>query len=65
MKVTDLRIEIEEKIVQAVVMAARRGVGLTCKQVLARTKVLCNRLNIGKGFKTFRAGKDWWQGVKK
>lgn len=58
-------VDVEAKIVKAVLMAARRGVGLTVKQVLTRTSSLCKRFSIGSGFKTFKAGKDWWAGVKR
>ncbi|XP_045210605.2 jerky protein homolog-like [Mercenaria mercenaria] len=57
--------DVERKIVDAVKMAARRGIGLTRKQVLARTNVLCRRMKIGSGYTNFTAGKDWWEGVKR
>ena len=56
--------EIENMIVDAVKMAARRGIGLTRKQVLRRTSVLCQRLDIGSRYANFKAGKDWWEGLK-
>ncbi|KAH3876171.1 hypothetical protein DPMN_000038 [Dreissena polymorpha] len=46
-------------------MASRRGIGLTRKQILARTNVLCKRTKIGSGHRNFVAGKDWWEGVKR
>ena len=46
-------------------MAARRGIGLTRKQVLLRTSVLCNRLEISSRYSNFKAGKDWWEGLKR
>ncbi|XP_045169801.2 uncharacterized protein LOC123532438 [Mercenaria mercenaria] len=46
-------------------MAARRGIGVTRKQVLMRTSVLCKRLRIGSGYPNFVAGKDWWEGVRR
>jgi hypothetical protein len=38
--------EVESKIVDSDKMAARRGIGLTRKQLLTRTKVLCQRMKI-------------------
>jgi hypothetical protein len=46
---------IEDKIVDAVKMAARRGIGLTRQQVLNRTLVLTKRMKIGGGFPNFKA----------
>lgn len=57
--------EIEEKIVHALKIAARRGIGLTRRQVLSRTNLLCKRMKIGSGYKKFKAGKDWFEGLKK
>ena len=59
--------EIENKIqfVDSVKMAARRGIGLTRKQVLLRTSVLCSRLEISSRYSNFKAGKDWWEGLKR
>ena len=57
--------ELESKVVDAVKMAARRGIGLTRKQVLARTNTLCQRTKIAGGYQNFVAGKDWWEGVKR
>ncbi|XP_060577256.1 uncharacterized protein LOC132734512 [Ruditapes philippinarum] len=56
---------IEDKIVDAVKMAARRGIGLTRQQVLNRTLVLTKRMKIGGGFPNFKAGKGWWDGVRR
>ena len=56
--------DIEHKLVDSVKMAARRGIGLTRKQVLLRTSVLCQRLNITR-YANFKAGKDWWEGLKR
>ena len=57
--------ELESKIVESIKMAARRGIGLTRKQILLRTNVLCKRSKIGSGYSNFVAGKDWWEGVKR
>lgn len=46
--------EVENKIVDAVKMAARRGIGLTRKQILLRTNVLCKRTKVGSGYTTFK-----------
>ena len=56
--------EIENKIVDSVKMAARRGTGLTRKQVMLRTNVLGKRLDISSRYSNFKAGKDCWQGLK-
>ena len=48
---------IEEKIVEALKMAARRGIGLTRRQVLARTNLLCQKMKLGSGYKKFKAGR--------
>lgn len=56
-------IEIENKIVDSIKMAARRGIGLTRSQILTRTNILCCRINIS-GYTNFKAGKDWWEGLK-
>jgi len=58
-------VDIETKIVRAVVKAARQGFGLTVKQVLAKVDQLCQTTGIGTAFKNFKAGKDWWAGVKR
>ena len=57
--------KIEQKIVDAVKMAARRGIGLTRKQILAKTSTLCTRMKISSSYTTFKAGKDWWEGVRR
>mgnify|MGYP002633021969 CR=1 FL=1 len=46
--------EVEDQIVSAVKMAARRGVGLSRKQILLRTNILCERLKIRSACKTFK-----------
>ncbi|MES9881787.1 MAG: helix-turn-helix domain-containing protein [Sedimenticola sp.] len=56
---------LEAKMVESVKIAARRGIGLTRKQILVRTNVLCKRSKIGSGYPNFKAGKDWWEGVKR
>ena len=50
--------EVENKIVDAIKMAATRGIGLTRKQVLLRTNTLCQHLNITR-YSNVKAGKDW------
>ena len=57
--------EIEKKIVESVKMAAKMGVGLSRKQILARTHILCKRIKIQTTYDNFKAGKDWWVGVKR
>ena len=57
--------KIEQKIVDAVKMAPRRGIGLTRKQILAKTSTLCTRMKISSSYTAFKAGKDWWEGVRR
>lgn len=57
--------DIELQVVEAVKMAARRGIGLTRNQILARTQMLCKNLSIKGTYGNFKAGKDWWEGVKR
>ena len=57
--------EIEKKIVESVKMAAKMGVGLSRKQILARTHILCKQIKIQTTYDNFKAGKDWWVGVKR
>ncbi|XP_052268856.1 jerky protein homolog-like isoform X1 [Dreissena polymorpha] len=58
-------VEIEEKIVKSVKMAAKLGVGLSRKSILLRTNVLCRRIKLETSYTNFKAGKDWWEGVKR
>jgi hypothetical protein len=58
-------IDIENKIVSSVKMAAKLGVGLSRKQILARTNVLCKRTKIQIAYPNFKAGKDWWDGLRR
>jgi transposase len=48
---------IEDKILDAVKMAARRDIGLTRQQILNRTIVPTKRMTICGGFPNFKAGK--------
>lgn len=57
--------EIESKIVECVKIAAERGIGLSRKQVILRANVLCQRLNIKTSYPNFKAGKNWFEGLKK
>jgi hypothetical protein len=57
--------EIEEKVVDAVKTAAKLGVDLSRKQIIARTNVLCMRIKLQTSYPNYRAGKDWWEGVKR
>jgi hypothetical protein len=56
--------DVENKIVQSVKVAAQQGMGITRKQLLLRTAVLCKKLKIKRDEKPFTPGKDWWEGVK-
>ena len=56
---------IENKIVASVKMAAKMGVGLSRKQILTRTYILCKRIKMQTSYPNFKAGKDWWEGVKR
>ncbi|MES9884670.1 MAG: helix-turn-helix domain-containing protein [Sedimenticola sp.] len=52
---------IENKLVETVKTAA----GLSRKQIIIRTNVLCKRIKITSSYTNFHAGKDWWEGVKR
>ena len=56
---------VENKIVASVKMAAKMGVGLSRKQILTRTYILCKRIKMQTSYPNFKAGKDWWEGVKR
>lgn len=51
---THIPTDVEDKIVSAVKMAARRGIGLSRKQILERTSILCDRLKIRSSCTTFK-----------
>ena len=55
----------ENKIVASVKMAAKMCVGLSRKQILTRTYILCKRIKMQTSYPNFKAGKDWWEGVKR
>ncbi|KAK3108154.1 hypothetical protein FSP39_002119 [Pinctada imbricata] len=59
-----LPVEMENKIVQTVKTAARQGMGITRRQLLQRTGVLCKRTKLN-AFKNGAPTKDWWQSLKK
>ena len=61
---TAIPLEIESKIVAAVKEASKRGLGISRKQLLVRTGVLCQRMGIA-AFKNKTPSKDWWNGVRK
>ncbi|XP_045181703.2 tigger transposable element-derived protein 6-like [Mercenaria mercenaria] len=58
-------IEVEKKIVVRVKVAAERGIGISRKQLLLRTNVLCQRIQVHTSYKNFHAGKNWWEGLKR
>ena len=48
------------------VRTAQRGVGLTVQQLLLRTNLLCKRLAVASpSYPDFKAGKNWWSGLKR
>ena len=55
--------EIESKLVGNVVEASRRGIGISRKQLFARTGILCKRMKVA-AFKNNASGRDWWNGIK-
>ena len=56
---------IENKIVSILKMATRLRMGLSRKEYFIRTSVLCKRPKIKKAYPNFKAGKDWWEGVRR
>lgn len=56
--------EIEEKIVTTVKEAAKQGIGICRRQLLARTGDLCRRFRVTP-FKNVTPSKQWWEGLKK
>jgi len=54
---------VEEIIVKSVKTAAKLGMGLSRKQIMRRTQVLCKRMGLGQSYANFKAGKDWFQGL--
>jgi hypothetical protein len=54
---------VEEVIVKSLKMAAKQGMGLSRKQIMRRTNVLCQRMNVRHSYKNFKAGKDWFNGL--
>jgi ABC-type arginine transport system ATPase subunit len=55
---------IEGKIVENVIEASRRGMGISRRQLLQRTAQLCKRMKVSV-FKNGAPGRGWWSGLKK
>jgi hypothetical protein len=54
---------IEETIVKAIKKASKLWVGLSRKQIMSRTNVLCQCMKVVGSYKNFTAGKDWFDGL--
>ncbi|VDI54723.1 Hypothetical predicted protein [Mytilus galloprovincialis] len=59
-----LPLELENSIVKSVKRASQLGVGISRRQLLARTGTLVKKLKIKTPFKNSIPGKDWWQNLK-
>ncbi|XP_021339753.1 uncharacterized protein LOC110440970 [Mizuhopecten yessoensis] len=55
---------IENKIVDTVKAAAKKGIGISRRQLLTRTGDLCRRYRVTP-FKNVAPSNQWWEGVKK
>lgn len=54
---------VETKVVNSVLEASKRGMGISCRQLFARTGNLCKRMNAAP-FKNSTPGRGWWHGLK-
>ncbi|VDI62466.1 Hypothetical predicted protein [Mytilus galloprovincialis] len=59
-----LPLELENSIGKSVKRASQLGVGISRRQLLARTGTLVKKLKIKTPFKNSIPGKDWWQNLK-
>ncbi|XP_069108119.1 uncharacterized protein [Argopecten irradians] len=55
---------IEDKIVNTVKAAAKQGMGISRRQLLARTGDLCRKYKVTP-FKNVTPSNQWWEGIKK
>ncbi|XP_021369223.1 uncharacterized protein LOC110460570 [Mizuhopecten yessoensis] len=56
---------VEEKIVKTVITASKCCMGISCRQLFARTGALCKRLQVADAFRNGVPGKGWFRGLKK
>nr|XP_022314252.1 uncharacterized protein LOC111118860 [Crassostrea virginica] len=55
---------VEDKVVGNVIEASKRGMGISRRQLFARTHILCSRLKVA-AFKNGAPGRGWWNGLKR
>lgn len=56
---------VEKTIVSSIKMASKLGMGLSRKQIIRRTHTLCQRTSIDTTYRNFKAGKDWFEGLRR
>ena len=57
--------EMEDTIASSAKMASKLGVGLSPRQIMQRTRVMCQKTKIAPTYGNFKAGKGWYQGLMK
>jgi hypothetical protein len=55
---------VENKIVDTVLEASMRGMGISRRQLFTRTSILCKQMRVTP-FKNKAPGRGWWSGLKK
>lgn len=63
-KAAILPAEVENQIVKTVINASKRGMGISCRQLFARTGALCKKFHVANVFKNGMPGKGWFTGSR-